>query len=704
MEAMSKILEGLNSKQQEAVLATEGPVLILAGAGSGKTKTLVHRIAYLVCEKNIEPEHILAVTFTNKAAREMKGRIHRMLQFLIPGFSRMPFVGTFHAFCVQVLRREIGVLGYRSTFTIYDAHDQQSLVKECMWHLGIDTKQFSPSLIHALISHAKNELILPAEFHKSADSPVQRAAADVYREYQPRLKEHNALDFDDLILKTVELLSRHRDIRECYQKQFTYLHIDEYQDTNHAQYQLVSLLAGKHPNLCVVGDDYQSIYSWRGADMQNILDFEKDYPKTRVIKLEQNYRSTKTIVAAGNAVIAPNVRQKKKTLWTKNADGSHIAIVETQNERDEASWVVKRVLGETPEVSQTRGADGREYVEDEQALSALDYILKTRHGFRTLKEKMQEEHSRNRIRASNISFSHHAVLYRTNAQSRAIEEALLQRGVPYQIVGGLKFYDRKEIKDMLAYAQSLANPDDATSIKRIVNVPARSIGEKTWERLYQYARSKKMPILDAALHAEKIPELSSRGALATREFGEQMEALQLKIAALSPSQSLDLIARSTGYKEAVLDGTDEGESRWENIQELKTVARKFDNVRGVEGLQQLLEEVALMSDIDTMKDDRNAVTLMTIHAAKGLEFPHVYVVGLEEGMFPHARSLVEDREMEEERRLAYVAMTRAKQTLVLTYAVERTVFGSTQQHLPSRFLDDLPEDLVEYIASPGEPF
>lgn len=697
---MPDILKSLNDKQQEAVKATLGPVLILAGAGSGKTRTIVHRIAYLIAEKNVHPWNILSVTFTNKAAKEMKERVSSMLSSLNIPKDSMPFIGTFHALCVQVLRREIETLGYKRGFTIYDQRDQLSLTKEAMWQLSVDTKQYSPQSVHHQISSAKNELLSPTKMANHADSPVAEVAARVYKEYQRRLKEHNALDFDDLIMKTVELFEKHPNILKKYQTQFHYVQVDEYQDTNHAQYRLVNLLAKEHRNICVVGDDFQSIYSWRGANMQNILDFEKDYNDATVIKLEQNYRSTKTIVGAGNAVIALNEKQTKKNLWTDNPDGHNIKVVQAYDERDESQFVVQDVLGISKPETNTQDPD-IQYVADEDAQPSriLDRVIQMREGYDSVKEKLRAQNQRTHGKSSDVRFSEYAILYRTNAQSRAIEEALLQFGVPYQIVGGLKFYDRKEIKDILAYAQCLANPDDAISVKRIVNVPARSIGDKTWERLYQHARKHKMSVLAAALEADNIAGLATRSIDAVKDFGELMQDITGRAESLPPSDILDLIARRTGYKDELLDGTDEGEVRWENIQELKTVACKFDDTKGLDGLRALLEEVALMSDIDEHDDEKNSITLMTVHAAKGLEFPHVYLIGMEEGLFPHSRSLFEPQEMEEERRLAYVAITRAKSRLTMMYAVQRTVFGQTQVNSPSRFLTDVPDEFVDHLSS-----
>lgn len=703
MVRMPNLFSELNPAQAEAVQCTEGPVLILAGAGSGKTRTIVHRIAYLIAEKRVHPRNILAVTFTNKAAKEMNSRVTKLLGSMNIPRDSMPFIGTFHALCVKILRCEIGVLGYKTHFTIYDTSDQLACVKEVMWTLGIDTKQFSPQAVHHQISNAKNELVSPAKLASSANHPIAQTAARVYGEYQKRLHTHNALDFDDLIMKTVELFVKHKEVLKKYQMQFQYLLVDEYQDTNQAQYRLVTMLAKHHQNICVVGDDFQSIYSWRGANIRNILEFEKDYPSARVIKLEQNYRSTKHIVSAGNAVIAHNANQTKKNLWTSNPDGHLIRVVETQDERDESEFVVRDVLGVASAAPRAQDSEIT-YVPEEDPFSdsILDRVLRARKGYDSFKEKLRAPNLKSLGAGSRVKFSDYAVLYRTNAQSRAMEESLLRYGVPYQIVGGLKFYDRKEIKDILAYAQGLANPEDAVGVKRIVNVPARSIGDKTWERLYQFALTHRMPILDAACEAEKITGLPTRAVSSVKDFGELMQDLMRRAETLTPSEILDLIPRHSGYKELILDGTEEGDARWENIQELKTVARKFDDQIGLDGLRALLAEVALMSDIDSMQDERNSVTLMTMHAAKGLEFPHVYVIGAEEGLFPHARSLYEPSEMEEERRLAYVAITRAMRRLTLLYAAQRTVFGQVQVNSPSRFLADLPDDAVELLSSQNE--
>lgn len=686
-------LDELNPKQQEAVRACDGPVLILAGAGSGKTRTIVYRIAYLILQKKVKPWNILAVTFTNKAAQEMKGRVVQLLGRMNFPRDVVPFIGTFHALCVQILRRDIELLGYKRHFAIYDTSDQEALVKESMWSLSVSPKDVAPRALLYQISHAKNKMLTPEQITNETDSPLFETVVNVYKEYQKRLKNNNALDFDDLIMMTVQIFNKYPEVLAKYQKQYPYILVDEYQDTNHAQYELIRLLALAHHNLCVVGDDFQGIYSWRGASIQNILDFEKDYPEAQVVLLEQNYRSTHTIVTAGNTIIAANTMQKKKKLWTQNPPGEKIHVVEVYDERKEGEYVAQRVLGlEQSQRFLEDLSDGDVvYEADEQTHSILDRVM------RNPRFRQNHQKEKKKFVAHDIDFQRFAILYRTNAQSRAIEEVFLYYSIPYEIIGGLKFYERREIKDVLAYVRAIANPQDRLSVRRIINIPARGIGDKTWEILFQHAEKHDKSIVDASLEAGAIAGLTERASKAVESFGELMQDIAYNGESLLPSEIMDFIAKRTGYKETILDGTQEGESRWENIQELKTVAQKYDNQKGFEGIRAFLEEVALLSDIDTKRDDRNQVTMMTVHAAKGLEFSEVFLVGMEEGIFPHAQSMFDPRELEEERRLAYVAITRAQKKLHIIHAAQRTMFGATQMNAPSRFIDELPVDLIERV-------
>jgi DNA helicase-2/ATP-dependent DNA helicase PcrA len=618
----TNILEGLNDKQQEAVTTTEGPVLILAGAGSGKTKALTHRVAYLIKEKKISPYNILVVTFTNKAADEMISRINTILgqEKDILGQSipnLLNWMGTFHSVSAKILRKEIENLGFRRSFIIYDEEDSLQAIKHSMDSLGIDKKQYNPKTLKNFISGAKNELVGAREYQKYARGYFGEVVQKVYDQYQKDLKTANALDFDDLIMKTVELYKRYPEVLQRWQNLFRYILIDEYQDTNHAQYKLVQLLASKYKNICVVGDDFQSIYGFRGANFRNILDFEKDYPNAKVIKMEQNYRSTKKIIAAAQDLIERNTLRSKKNLWTENEEGTPVSLYEAQNEIEEA-----------------------EFIRDE--IKALKNI-----GL----------------------YNDFVILYRTNAQSRIFEEIFMQEGLPYRLIGALRFYERKEIKDILAYLKVIANPQDRVSLKRIINVPPRGIGQKS-----QNANLK--------LQNEN-PKI--------QKFYSMIEDFREKSKKIKLSELIDKVSKETGYKDWILDGTEEGEMRWENIEELKTAALKFSN------LEEFLEQVALVQDIDSYDKNADAVTLMTLHNAKGLEFPTVFIVGMEEGLFPHSRSLLEPAEVEEERRLCYVGITRARQRLYLSYAQARMIYGGLQVSQKSRFLSEIPEELILYI-------
>jgi len=615
----SSIFEDLNEKQIEAVKTTEGPVLILAGAGSGKTKALTHRVAYLIQEKKVSPYNILVVTFTNKAANEMIERINKLLgqkQRVLnkPVPKLLPWAGTFHSICAKILRKEIDALGYRRTFIIYDEDDSLAAIKHAMDTLEIDKKQYNPKAVKNFISGAKNELIGPTQYQKYAQGYFGEIVLKVYREYQQNLRAANALDFDDLIMKTVELFRKNPETLKRWQTLFKYILVDEYQDTNHAQYVFIKLLAQKHQNLFVIGDDYQAIYSFRGANFRNILDFEKDYPKAKVIKMEQNYRSTRSIINAAQKVIEKNILRSEKSLWTKNEEGLPATIFEAPNEIEEVEFILDEI-------------------------SALKHIS---------------------------SLNQFVILYRTNAQSRIFEEGFMQRNLPYRLIGALRFYERKEIKDILSYLKLMLNHADKVALKRIINVPPRGIGDKTYQKL--------------DVNNPKV-----------EKFLKMMEGFRAFAKSAKLSELIDEIAQTTGYKDFLLDGTEEGEMRYENVSELKSVASRSEN------LESFLENVALVSDIDNYDRSSDAVTLMTLHNAKGLEFPIVFMVGLEEGLFPHARSMMEPMEMEEERRLCYVGMTRAQKRLYLTYAQSRMIYGAFQSNQPSRFLSDIPEELTERI-------
>lgn len=620
---------------------------MLAGAGSGKTKALTHRIAYLVAAKNVPPMNILAVTFTNKAAGEMRERVLRLLGRPTTDRTYLPFMGTFHSICVRLLRRESSGIGLASNFLIFDAADALSAIKQACRQLGIDEKQFAHSLIANLISSAKNELIGPSAYANLASGQAQNVAAKVYPVYQRILHDAGALDFDDLILRTVQMLRDYPDILTKYQQQFRYIMIDEYQDTNHAQYQLAKQLAAAHHNICVVGDDWQSIYSWRGANFQNILDFEKDYPEAKVIKLEQNYRSTKNILDAAHSVISKNLVRSDKKLWTEHPGGASIVIEQAFNEVQEGEMIIRQIH---------RQLDRRQY-------------------------------------------SDFAVLYRTNAQSRSLEEQFLRHNMPYKIVGGVRFYERKEIKDALAYLRFVYQPEDVISFNRIVNLPPRGLGEKSLERFLDYARTNGEGILAALTHIHDIDGLTPRAVEALKRFGELIISLRNSSQTLAVEQLLELTLKKSGYLDYLDDGSVTAGDRIENVKELLSVAAEYEPT----GLEGFLEEIALIADIDNYSSDNNAVTLMTLHAAKGLEFPVVFMPGMEEGIFPHSRSLFDASQMEEERRLCYVGMTRAQEELVLTHATSRLLYGSTMHNPPSRFLLDIPAELQSVRPRVGAP-
>jgi len=622
MSEQNPVFTGLNQAQIEAVKATEGPVLILAGAGSGKTKCLTHRLAFIVSEKRADLNQILAITFTNKAAQELAERILKILGHDTKGFERnanlamrrlLPWVGTFHSICVRLLRAEHHTLGLNRNFTIFDSDDSLSLIKQLLKSRNLDPKQYSPQAVRSIISNAKNELLSPSQYEPFAQGHFQTTAVEIYREYQKELVRLQALDFDDLIMVTVKLLQDNKDVREKYLQQFKYVMVDEYQDTNKAQYQLTRLLTNpKTNNLCVVGDDFQSIYAWRGANFQNILNFERDFNDTTVIKLEQNYRSTKTILSGADTIIKKVKKRSQKTIWTDNEAGPPITIFEANNAYAEADFIATEI----------------------RSLRGLGY-----------------------------DWNDFAVLYRTNAQSRILEEIFLSEGLPYRLVGALRFYERKEVKDMLAYLRFLANPDDTHSLARIINTPPRGIGPKTFE-----AKGEKVQV-----------------------FLEAMELIRQKTLTATPLKMLEEILRFSKYQAYADDGTEEGESRWENVEELLNLAQEFEQVG------EFLEHVALVSDVDNFDRRADAVTLMTLHSSKGLEFTTVFMTGLEEGLMPHMRSLENDAEMDEERRLCYVGMTRAKKRLYLTMAKTRILHGGLTATLPSRFLGELDTGITDRI-------
>ncbi|OEF99465.1 ATP-dependent DNA helicase PcrA [Vulcanibacillus modesticaldus] len=635
------IFSGLNSKQKEAVETINGPLLILAGAGSGKTKVLTHRIANLL-RLGIPTWNILAITFTNKAAREMKERISK----LVGPKAEDIWISTFHSMCVRILRRDIHHLGYSKQFTILDSGDQLSVVKQIMKELNIDVKKFEPKAILASISNAKNELKTPEVFGKTVGDFFQQKVLDVYERYQARLKMNNSLDFDDLIMSTVHLFQNVPEVLEFYQKKFQYIHIDEYQDTNRAQYMLVRMLADYHQNICVVGDTDQSIYKWRGADISNILNFEEDFPKAQVIKLEQNYRSTKNIIQAANSVIKNNRQRKEKNLWTENPKGNLIAIYRANNEHDEANFISDKI--------QEQIKNGKRYID-------------------------------------------FAVLYRTNAQSRVIEEAFLKANIPYKMVGGTKFYDRKEIKDILAYLRLIYNPDDDMSLRRVINVPKRGIGAATIDKIAEYANSHSISMYSAIGVVDFIG-LTARTANKVSQFRDMIEKFRQLEKSLTVTELTEKVIEDTKFlEEFKKEKSLEAESRIENIKEFLSVTIEFEKQDDDKSLENFLSEVALVSDIDQADGDTeqvDSVTMMTLHSAKGLEFPVVFLAGLEEGIFPHNRALMEEDEMEEERRLAYVGITRAEQELYISYADSRMLFGRTQMNKPSRFISEIPEELL----------
>jgi DNA helicase-2/ATP-dependent DNA helicase PcrA len=643
------LLKDLNPEQQKAAHTTEGPVLILAGAGSGKTKTLTHRIAYLIDEIDVPPQQILAVTFTNKAAREMRERLARLLLRLAEDRSFMPFMGTFHSICVRLLRFDGEAIGVPKNYVIFDESDRQGAIKQAMRDLQVSEKQYKPSSISAQISNAKNELLNPDAFATVARLPQQKVAADVYRRYERIRREAAALDFDDLISETVRLLETVPEIRQKWQKQFQHILIDEYQDTNAAQYKLVKLLVNDKQNICVVGDDWQSIYSWRGADFKNILNFEKDYPNTLVVLLEQNYRSTKSILDAAHNVITKNIQRSEKKLWTKAGAGYPVQVVGLQSDTHEGEFVLSRVR------------------------TAVD--LKAR------------------------KLNDYAVLYRTNAQSRALEEMFIRYNVPYRIVGGVRFYDRKEIKDLLAYLRLLYQPSDRASFIRIANVPVRGLGAVSLQKFIDWQASSGYNIIIALQRSSECLGLTPKARKAFESLGESLSDMAEQIEKLNLPNLIDMVIRRTEYVQYLDDKTLKAEERLQNVKELVSVAREYETL----GLSGFLEEVALISDLDAVEESGQAVTLMTLHAAKGLEFPVVFMIGCEESIFPHSRAFYEPAEMEEERRLCYVGMTRAREELYMTYAASRLLYGTVQHNPPSRFLVDVDGKAQQVAPTGFEP-
>jgi DNA helicase-2/ATP-dependent DNA helicase PcrA len=646
-EEKMELLRGLNKEQKEAVLHNEGPLLILAGAGSGKTRVLTHRIAYLIGEHGVFPSNILAITFTNKAAREMRERIDS----LIGEMSNDMWVGTFHSVCIRILRRDIEKLGYDRSFVIYDTQDQQVVIKECLKELNINDKNFPPKSVLETIGKQKDELIDAAHYEKLYASDFRLGKiAKIYSLYEKKLKSNNALDFDDIIMNTVKLFDQFPEVLEFYQRKFRYILVDEYQDTNTAQYTLVQKLSQVHKNLCVVGDDDQSIYGWRGANIRNILDFEKDFKGCKTVKLEQNYRSTQNILDAANNVISNNTGRKCKSLWTENKGGSKIVVCENENEHEEALYTAR-------EVQRLIGEEDRKY---------KDF----------------------------------AVLYRINAQSRVLEEMFMREGLPYKIIGGQKFYDRKEIKDIIAYLRLIQNPADNVSLKRVINVPKRGIGDTTVDAAESLAIERGLAIFTIISNAGECPSLK-RAAQKLDSFSMMINKFRTMKESSSISELLDIVIEDTGIiREYESEDTVESQSRIENIKEFKSVALEFEKQNGENSLDEFLSGISLVSDIDNLEEEQDYVVLMTMHSAKGLEFPVVFIPGMEEGVFPGYRAMTEGPDqLEEERRLCYVGITRAREKLYLLNARFRTLFGNSSYNRPSRFLAEIPENLVEYPFS-----
>ena len=651
---MHPLLNGMNDRQAEAVQTTEGPLLIMAGAGSGKTRVLTHRIAYLIDEKEINPWNILAITFTNKAAREMRERAEKLKTE-----AQDCLIATFHSMCVRILRREADHIGYNRNFTIVDPGEQRTLMKRILKNLNLDPKKWNERAILGTISNAKNDLIDEVAYANLADDMYTEIVAKCYTAYQKELRQSEAMDFDDLIMLTLRLFDQNPDVLTYYQQRYQYIHVDEYQDTNHAQYQLVKLLASRFKNICVVGDADQSIYGWRGADMQNILDFEKDYPEAKVVLLEENYRSTKTILQAANEVIRNNRNRRPKNLWTQNEDGEEIVYYRANDEQDEALFVAR----------------------------TIDQL--SREGY---------------------SHKDFAVLYRTNAQSRTVEEALLKANIPYTMVGGTKFYSRKEIRDVISYLNLIANPSDNISYERVVNEPKRGVGPGTVDKIRNFASSQEISLLDASANIMLSP-VKGKAAQAVYEFANLILDLRDRLDDYSVTELVELVLKKTGYSAALAaQATLESQARIENIEEFLSVTKNFDenpdnpaDETGLDKLSRFLNDLALIADTDDGDQESSEVTLMTLHAAKGLEFPVVFLVGMEENVFPLSRASEDEDELEEERRLAYVGITRAEKILYLTNANSRLLYGRTNYNQPTRFLREISSDLLNYqgLARPA---
>ena len=659
---MANILENLNEQQKNAVLTIDGPVLVIAGPGSGKTRVLTHRIVHIISIKKANPENILAVTFTNKAASEMKNRVTELTNKMSLANSsgngkninynlystsfppNFPTICTFHSLCVKILREEAELIGYKNDFVIFDADDQKALVKKIMKKLEIDDEQFNSRAVLAEISNAKNELITPQKYENITDGFFQETVSNIYYEYQKELKRTASFDFDDLIMQTIVLFLNHPDALEKYQNKFKYIMVDEYQDTNHAQYKIINLLSRKYNNIFVVGDDWQSIYKWRGADLRNILEFEKDYPGAKTILLEQNYRSTQEILDVSYGIISKNINRKEKKLFSSKKSGQPIVVYEAADEKGEAEFIVSQIAK----------------LNAQKGLKLKDI----------------------------------AVLYRTNAQSRSIEETFLRYGVPYKIVGGIKFYMRKEIKDLVAYFRLIQNNNDILSFERIVNIPKRGIGKTTYEKIINEARKNNNSVIETIFNYGKS-DIAKKRMENLLSFAGIIQVSKKKSKEMNIVQLLDHILKAIDYKNYIIDGTEEGDLRWENVKELFTAVEKYSKLKAEEAIKLFIEEVALASDLDSVDDKQDTVTLMTLHSAKGLEYDTIFIIGLEEGLLPHSMSIDNPIEIEEERRLCYVGITRAKNRVNLIFARVRRIFGSSQANYPSRFISDIPAHLVD---------
>ncbi len=639
-------IDELNERQRDAAETLTGPLLIVAGAGSGKTRTLTYRIAKLISMGIVQPWQILAVTFTNKAANEMKTRVEELIKanFDELGDRNRPVIGTFHSVCLRILRKHSERVGREKSFVVYDTLDSESLIKRIIKELNIEDEKIKVRVVKGMISKSKNNLVSAERFSNHRTSHFEKQVAEIFTAYEKRLKENNALDFDDLLVYTVNLFKENPDVLEEYHERWKYINVDEYQDTNHVQYTLTKLLANKYRNLCVIGDSDQSIYNFRGADISNILDFEKDYPDAKVIKLEQNYRSTQTILDAADSIIDKNKNRPKKQMWTEQNGGDLIEVIHARSEREEAEFVAK-------EIESLMGDSG----------VALNDIV---------------------------------VLYRTNAQSRIVEEGFLKYGIPYKVIGGVRFYARKEIKDLLAYLRIIHNPYDTDSLLRIINTPTRRIGQTTIHKLQSFALSRSLSLSEVLNHVEMVDEINQKTKDSLSNFWNMFIKWREDTMTIPISEMIKKIVSDIGYRSYLCDGTEEGEMRYENVQELVSVATKYDGLEPVMSLVSFLEEVALVADTDSIKDEESLVTLMTLHSVKGLEYPYVFIVGCEENIFPHSRSLYDQEQMEEERRLMYVGVTRAMKKLYLLAAKQRMIYGDYQSNQPSRFIYDIPDNLL----------